>query len=150
MLMKKESLDPHQHDLPRWNGSLPQRVFQIQLLIEDKKFELADFQIWEQSKFMENEKGGCIDKKKKSLIGKVLIDLSRKSYDFKKVAGPKQKELNPTHPVELRLQMANFEPWTYRIQEWFMQIERENYNHKQVIWQKWRKKISPCRFKNPC
>ena len=131
------------NDLPDEKWKFAQRVFQIQLLIEDEKFELADFQIENNRKFMERMKKADVLTKRQSLIGKVLIDLSRKSYDFKKVARSRQKELNLLDSVELDYRWQILSPELIVFQEWFYaRLKGQNYNHKQVM-AKMKEKISP-------
>ncbi|HNP49389.1 MAG TPA: hypothetical protein PKL85_11160, partial [Bacteroidia bacterium] len=67
----------------------------------------------------------------------------RKSYDFKKVARSRQKELNLLDSVELDYRWQILSPELIVFQEWFYaRLKGENYNHKQVM-AKMKEKISP-------
>lgn len=119
------------------------RVFSIQLLIEAEKYELADAQIENNRKYIERMKKSDVLTPRQSLIGKVLVELSRKSYDFKKVSKSKHKELALLDSVEPEYRWQIMSPELIVFQEWFnAQLNHEKYDHGKVM-ERMKAKISP-------
>lgn len=130
-------------DLPDEKWKFAQRVFQIQLLIEAEKFELADVQIENNRKYMERMKKNDVLSKRQALIGKILVDLSRKSYDFRKVWKSRAKEFALLDSAEPEYRWQIMSPELIVFHEWFQsRLRLEVYDHAKVM-QRMKEKISP-------
>ena len=130
-------------DFPDEKWKFYHRVFSIQLLIESEKYELADAQIENNRKYIERMKKSDVLDSRQELIGKVLIELSRKSYDFKKVSKSKHKELTLLDSVEPEYRWQIMSPEFIVFQEWFKaQLNHEKYDHGKVM-ERMKAKISP-------
>ena len=130
-------------DFPDEKWKFSHRVFNILLLIEAEKYELADAQIENNRKYIERMKKSDVLNPRQSLIGKVLVELSRKSYDFKKVSKSKHKELTLLDSVEPEYRWQILSPEFIVFQEWFnAQLNHEKYDHGKVM-ERMKAKISP-------
>lgn len=130
-------------DLPDDKWKFSQRVFQIQLLIESEKFEQADFQIENNRKFVERLKKSEVLNARQAVISKILVELSRKSYDFKKVWKSRRKELDLLDSVDPDYRWQIMSPELVVFHEWFQaQLNHEKYDHGKVM-AKMKAKISP-------
>ena len=130
-------------DFPDEKWKFYHRVFSIQLLIEAEKYELADAQIENNRKYIERMKKSDVLDSRQALIGKVLVELSRKSYDFKKVSKSKHKELTLLDSVEPEYRWQIMSPEFIVFQDWFnAQLNHEKYDHGKVM-ERMKAKISP-------
>ncbi len=130
-------------NLPEDKWKFSQRVFQIQLLIESEKFEQADFQIENNRKFVERLKKSEVLNARQALISKILVELSRKSYDFKKVWKSRRKELDLLDSVDPDYRWQIMSPELVVFHEWFQaQLNHEKYDHGKVM-ARMKAKISP-------
>ena len=93
--------------------------------------------------FVERLKKSEVLNARQALISKILVELSRKSYDFKKVWKSRRKELDLLDSVDPDYRWQIMSPELVVFHEWFQaQLNHEKYDHGKVM-AKMKAKISP-------
>lgn len=119
-------------DKEGWNIAI--RILSIMCQIELENYELAESLIENLRKHVERvQKNSTVGKRDEKIL-KILISLSRDSFNFKKVAKKREKDLLLLGDQGAEYRFRLMKPEMIVFQEWFYaRTQNQPYNHVQVM-----------------